>query len=512
MPIVARDLLGGDATTFGILLGGFGVGAMLGALSSATLRHRFSSDTLLRILSALACVAMIGIGQSRWGAVTLLAHVIAGSVWTLAFANFNIACSCRRRVGDRTHAGGLPERSRSRAWARQLVVGEFRQRLGLREALTTAGVASCFRWRCHAGLAIAMEQLGSLDPRARVELTRPVSNSFRLGADRVVISIACRRNADRFASRHQRGRPDPTTRRRSRLVDLPGHRRHDSGSSGSKSTWLDYLRWRTRRPSGPGRRERSRGWSSASTAACGASSSATGWHPLGARKLGDRRLERRARRARPLVRPTARPAARFDASIRLIENIDFLVGTRMRHIARRLMHSFAHSESYSCLTRRHVWRRCLRSSLHLQAWRRSTSSARSGGRRNVDRDWWPERLDLSPLRQHSPPPTRWRRFNYAEEFKKLTSRPSRPTQGADDFLAAVVALPTTPLRPFFIRMAGTAGTLPRVRRRAAPTAHQIAFEPLNSWPTMVNLDKAKRLLWADKAEVRPADLLGDLMV
>jgi len=38
MPIVARDLLGGGAATFGILLGGFGVGAMLGALSSATLR------------------------------------------------------------------------------------------------------------------------------------------------------------------------------------------------------------------------------------------------------------------------------------------------------------------------------------------------------------------------------------------------------------------------------------------------------------------------------------------
>jgi len=42
MPIVARDLLGGGAATYGILLGGFGFGAMLGALSSATLRTRFS--------------------------------------------------------------------------------------------------------------------------------------------------------------------------------------------------------------------------------------------------------------------------------------------------------------------------------------------------------------------------------------------------------------------------------------------------------------------------------------
>ena len=91
MPIVARDLLGGGAPTYGLLLGGFGIGAMLGALSSAGLRTRFTSDTLLGPCPALACVAMIAIGQSRWTALTLLAHVLAGSVWTLGFANFNIA-------------------------------------------------------------------------------------------------------------------------------------------------------------------------------------------------------------------------------------------------------------------------------------------------------------------------------------------------------------------------------------------------------------------------------------
>ena len=41
MPVVARDLLDGGAPTYGLLLGGFGIGAMVGALFSATLRRGF---------------------------------------------------------------------------------------------------------------------------------------------------------------------------------------------------------------------------------------------------------------------------------------------------------------------------------------------------------------------------------------------------------------------------------------------------------------------------------------
>ncbi|HSP90149.1 MAG TPA: MFS transporter, partial [Vicinamibacterales bacterium] len=174
MPIVARDLLGGGAATFGILLGGFGVGAMLGALSSATLRHRFSSDTLLRILSALAFVAMIGIGQSRWASVTLLAHVLAGSVWTLAFANFNIAVQLS---SPRWVTGRMLATYQTIAFASMALGswwwGEFAHAMGLREALTTAGVASLLSLAAARWLPIAMEQLGSLDPRTRIELNPP---------------------------------------------------------------------------------------------------------------------------------------------------------------------------------------------------------------------------------------------------------------------------------------------------------------------------------------------------
>ena len=111
MPIVARDLLHGGALTYGVLLGGFGLGAMLGALASAGLRSRFTSDAQLKALSALAFVAMVAIGQSRW---TTPHAGRARSRRVRVDAGF---CQLQHRraaflaaLGDRTHAGDLPDR------------------------------------------------------------------------------------------------------------------------------------------------------------------------------------------------------------------------------------------------------------------------------------------------------------------------------------------------------------------------------------------------------------------
>ena len=142
MPIVARDLLGGGAITYGVLLGGFGVGAMLGALGSAGLRSG-SSDTQLRALSALACVSMIAIGQSHWTALTLLAHVLAGSVWTLGFANFNIAVQLS---SPRWVTGRMLATYQTIAFAGIAFGswwwGELASAQGVRESLTLAGLAT----------------------------------------------------------------------------------------------------------------------------------------------------------------------------------------------------------------------------------------------------------------------------------------------------------------------------------------------------------------------------------
>lgn len=174
MPVVARDLLAGGAPTYGILLGGFGVGAMLGALSSAALRARLSSDRLLRDLCAVAALGMLAIALSPYAWLTLLAHVLCGATWTLGLANFNIAVqlSSPRWVTGRTLAlyqtcafAGMA----LGAW----VWGEVAVAAGLRNGLAMAALFSLISLPLARGLPVSIAQAGSLDPHGSMGLGPP---------------------------------------------------------------------------------------------------------------------------------------------------------------------------------------------------------------------------------------------------------------------------------------------------------------------------------------------------
>ena len=129
--------------------------------------------------------------------------------------------------------------------------------------------------------------------------------------------------------------------------------------------------------------------------------------------------------------------------------------------------------------------------------------------------WWPERLDLAPLRQHSAESSPMdSKFNYANEFKKLDLKAVKKDindvmKTSQDWWPADYGH----YGPFFIRMAWhSAGTYRVADGRGGAGGGQQRFEPLNSWPDNANLDKARRLLWPVKQKYGNSISWADLMV
>ena len=143
------------------------------------------------------------------------------------------------------------------------------------------------------------------------------------------------------------------------------------------------------------------------------------------------------------------------------------------------------------------------------------STALAGNGAKTNQFWWPEKLNLSPLRQHGAESNPYgEQFNYAEEFAKLDL-----TQLKKDIQTTLTDSKTWwpadwgHYGPLMIRMAWHSAGVYRVHDgRGGASGGQQRFDPLNSWPDNVNLDKARRLLWPVKQKYGRQISWADLMV
>ena len=90
-PLIAKDLLQGTASTYGLLLGAYGVGAVLGATGLDFVRQRLRPESAARSLTLLLGSMILVAGISSHTVLTCAALMVAGAAWMILVAQFNVA-------------------------------------------------------------------------------------------------------------------------------------------------------------------------------------------------------------------------------------------------------------------------------------------------------------------------------------------------------------------------------------------------------------------------------------
>ncbi|MGB3865868.1 MAG: MFS transporter, partial [Xanthobacteraceae bacterium] len=249
MPLVARDLLHGGAQIYGIMLGAFGVGAVIGALNIGVVRKRMSGEAAVRLCALSMGLAIAVVALSKMAALTAAALVMAGASWMLVVALFNIGVqlSAPRWVAGRSLAafqasiaGGIAVGSWGWGWLADMI--------GVEGALLASGAAMFVSPLL--GLWMRMPPIGGRDEAADLLADPEVRMPLTGRSGPIIVEIEYRVDLNRARTFH----------RLMQMVQLSRKRNGAYGWSIARDianpelwteryhcpTWYDYLRQRNR--------------------------------------------------------------------------------------------------------------------------------------------------------------------------------------------------------------------------------------------------------------------------
>lgn len=103
-PLIAKDMLQGDAATYGILLGAGGIGAVIGALSVSRVNESLGAERATNLLAIVTGLMLLVIGFSRSLPLTCFAMLVAGgaNIMTIALCNIAVQLTAPRWVVARS--------------------------------------------------------------------------------------------------------------------------------------------------------------------------------------------------------------------------------------------------------------------------------------------------------------------------------------------------------------------------------------------------------------------------
>jgi MFS family permease len=197
-PILARNALGGGPLTLGWLLGGYGVGAIAGAVLRASLT--VSRSAMLALCTACSGVAMIGLGLSPalWFAIPLM--TVAGGAWIMALTGLSVSVQILvpRWVVGRIISMNLMAVFAGMALGSTLW-GFVTSGQGVRMAFVAAGIAMLASLLLARWFPLPEDDALDLTP-TRTELVDPLESPIAAGEGPIVITVEYRVAPANFAT------------------------------------------------------------------------------------------------------------------------------------------------------------------------------------------------------------------------------------------------------------------------------------------------------------------------